>query len=133
MLELKRLTPSSVVVSCGVKAAQPLYAPGSLGEQARSSPLPRRACFFTGPVPFRGRISHKAPDASKGDTLSVDRLGGQKTSMKLVETSIVEAWGRKHSGSRAVGSPPKPGFFSGKQPPGLVNQGVSLWKSLHLG
>lgn len=35
-------------------------------------------------VGFRPRISHKAPDALKGDTLSVDRCGDQKTSAKLV-------------------------------------------------
>ena len=103
-----------------------------------SGSKPGRVLYLAGLVflqaPYRsGDVSAIAPDASKGDTLSVDRIGGQKTSMKLVETSIVEAWERKHSGSRAVGSPPKPGFFSGKQPPGLVNQGVSLWKSLHLG
>ena len=133
MLELKRLSHRSLVVSRGIVAAQPIYAPGILGERAQSSTTISLGLFRL-QAPYRsGDVSAIAPDASKGDTLSVDRIGGQKTSMKLVETSIVEAWERKHSGSRAVGSPPKPGFFSGKQPPGLVNQAERLWKSLHLG
>ena len=64
---------------------------------------------FLDPAYRSGDVSAIAPDALNGDTLSVDRLGGQKTSMKLVETSIVEAWERKHSGSGQYQTTPKRG------------------------
>ena len=98
-LVLKRLIPSSQIVIRGVKAAQPLYAPGSLGEQARSSPLPRRACFFTGPVGFRPRISPIAPDALSGETLSLARFVAKDLGETCRDFDTQGVGATAHSGS----------------------------------
>ena len=63
-----------------------------------SGSKPGRVLYLAGLVflqaPYRsGDVSAIAPDASKGDTLSLARLVGQKSTVKLVETSIAVAWG----------------------------------------
>jgi hypothetical protein len=62
-------------------------------------PGPGRASYLAGflilgaRVGFRPRNASRAPDALNGDTLSLARLVGQKSTVKLVETSIAVAWG----------------------------------------